>query len=109
MRKSFFLTLIFTFIFSISAFAFGKKNIAGYIQVYGNAPLTFIGFTTDEGEEYSIDIDSKADFTIDDIKIHQGKYLKLTGIVNEKELLGFQTLKDGRFIVSKFKIIEEKQ
>lgn len=92
---------------SIFAFSlFGKKTIIGHIEIYGNAPFTFIGFITNDGEKYTLDIDSDADFTIQDITKHQGEYLKLTGIVNEKELMGFQTLKNGRFVVSKFKVLK---
>ncbi len=86
-----------------AAFAFGKKTITGYIQIYGNAPHTFVGFVTEDGKQYSLDIDSSAKFTINDISSHQGEMLKLTGVVNDKELIGFQTLRDGRFVVSKFK------
>lgn len=103
MKKSIFAVIFLVAMTSIFAWG-GKKTITGHIQIYGNAPFTFVGFVTDDGEEYSLDIDSKADFTIKDIKTHQGELLKLTGVVNEKELMGFQTLKDGRFIVSKFKV-----
>ena len=62
-----------------------------------------MGFVTNDGKQFSLDIDPAAKFSIQDITEHQGEQLKLTGVVNEKELIGFQTLRDGRFIVSKFK------
>ena len=105
MKKTFFAIVLM--VAGLAAFAFGKKTITGHIQIYGNAPFTFVGFVTDEGEKYSLDIDPKADFTIKDIQAHQGEPLKLTGVVNEKELMGFQTLKNGRFVVSKFKVMEK--
>ncbi len=106
MKKSIFITLILAMLLSASAFAFGnKKTITGHIQIYGSAPMTFVGFITDEGKKYSLDIAPNADFTIQDIKQNQGKLLKLTGVVNEKELIGFQTLDDGRFVVNKFKVL----
>lgn len=86
-----------------AAFAAGKRTITGRIQIYGNAPHTFVGFVTTDGKQFSLDIDPAAKFSIQDITEHQGEQLKLTGVVNEKELIGFQTLRDGRFIVSKFK------
>ncbi len=104
MKKSILALLIL--IAGFGAFAFGKKSIKGHIKIYGNSPFTFVGFVTEDGEKYSLDIDPKADFTLKDIQQHQGETLKLTGIVNDKELIGFQTLKDGRFVVSKFKVVE---
>ncbi|MBR4629731.1 MAG: hypothetical protein IKO57_04740 [Treponema sp.] len=104
MKKTFLIVALM--IAGLAAFAFGKKTITGHIKIYGNEPFTFVGFVTDDGEKYSLDIDPKADFTIQDIQAHQGEPLKLTGIVNDKELIGFQTLKNGRFVVSKFKVIE---
>lgn len=86
-----------------AAFAASKKTVTGHIQIYGSAPHTFVGFVTTDGKQYSLDIDPNAKFSIQDITEHQGEQLKLTGVVNEKELIGFQTLRDGRFIVSKFK------
>jgi len=102
MKKSILITL---FMFFSVAFACSSKSIIGHIQIYGNAPFTFVGFITESGEKYSLDVDSSADFSIKDIKKNQGKRLKLTGSINEKELQGFQTLKNGRFIVKKYKIL----
>lgn len=104
--KKFICTVLFFSVFAIVFAWCGKKTITGHIQIYGNAPFTFVGFITDNGEEYSLDIDPKANFTIRDINEKQGKVLKLTGIINDKELMGFQTLKNGRFMVIKFKTIE---
>ena len=109
MRKSFFsaIALAVIALASFPAAAFGgKKSITGHIQIYGNAPFTFVGFITESGEKYSLDIAPEAEFTIQDIKNEQGNRLKLTGFVNEKELLGFQTLDDGRFVVMKYKILK---
>ncbi|WP_191013460.1 hypothetical protein [Treponema zioleckii] len=105
MRKSIFAIFIVATIACTSIFAIGgKKNVYGHIEIYGSAPMTFVGFVTEEGEKYSIDIAPDANFTIDDFTKYQGKRLKLTGIVNSKELWGFQTLENGRFVVSKFKV-----
>ncbi len=97
-----FATLFAIAISAVAAFSW-KKTITGYIQIYGSAPHTFVGFITDDGKQYSLDIDSDAKFSMNDISAHQGEQLKLTGIINQKELIGFQTLRDGRFVVSKFK------
>lgn len=104
MKKTFLIAVLM--VAGLAAFAFGKKSIKGHIQIYGNEPFTFVGFITENDEEYSLDIDPKAEFTIKDIQKLQGKPLKLTGVVNDKELIGFQTLKNGRFVVSKFKVVE---
>lgn len=102
-----FISIALVLFLAACAFAFGKKTISGHIRIYGSTPMTFVGFVTDTGEEYSLDIDPKADFTIEDINALQGRHLKLTGVVNEKELIGFQTLKDGRFMVSKYKVSKD--
>lgn len=104
-----FLTIAVVLLVGASAFAFsfGKKSITGTIQIYGSAPMTFVGFVTDKGEKYSLDIDAGANFTIKDITAHQGEPLKLTGVINKKELFGFQTLENGRFVVSKYKVLKK--
>ena len=107
MRK----TILFVAAVMISAAAyafpfFGKKSITGYIQIYGSEPHTFVGFVTDKGKNYTLDVAHDAPFTIRDITEKQGKMLTLKGVVNSKELPGFKTLKDGRFVVSKFTVVE---
>lgn len=107
MKKFIALATIFVLGVSAFAFSFGKKSITGTIQIYGSAPMTFVGFETTKGEKYSLDIAPDAKFTINDIKELQGEPLKLTGVINKKELMGFQTLKDGRFVVYKYKVLKK--
>ena len=105
MRKFVFALALAVAIFPAGAFG-GKKNVVGYIQMYGNEPFTFVGFVTENGKKYSLDIAPDAKFSMHDIIENQGKKLRLTGYANEKELIGFQTLENGRFVVTKFKAVE---
>src|SRR5574344_1895780 len=96
-KKIFFLALsVFTlsFVFSMS-----KKNVTltGLVNIYGNSPFTYVGFVTDAGKEYAIDISEESEVTLEYLQKMQGTKLELTGKIEKKS--GFNDLKDGRFIV----------
>ena len=107
MKKTSFVAALLALVVACGAFAFGKTAVVGRIKIYGSAPMTFVGFVAETGEQYSLDIAPNAKFSLQELCEHQGEPLRLTGVVNKKELFGFQTLADGRFVVSKYKVLKK--
>lgn len=105
MKRKIFLFALFVLSTSL-VFSMSKRNvtITGLVHIYGNAPFTYVGFVTDNGKEYSIDISEDSEVTLEYLQSMQGYVLELTGKVEKKS--GFQDLKDGRFLV---KSAEEKE
>lgn len=98
MKRKIFLFALFilasSFIFSMS-----KRNntITGLVHIYGNAPFTYVGFVTDDGKEYAVDISKDSEVTVEYLKSMQGTKLELTGKIEKPS--GFNDLHDGRFVV----------
>lgn len=89
-----FFVLLTSLVFSMS-----KKNetITGLVHIYGNAPFTYVGFVTDDGKEYAVDISEGSEVTVEYLKSMQGTKLELTGKIEKP--IGFNDLHDGRFVV----------
>lgn len=98
MKRKIFLFALFvlasSFVFSMS-----KRNvtITGLVHIYGNSPFTYVGFVTDDGKEYAVDISKGSEVTVEYLKNMQGVKLELTGKIEKP--IGFNDLKNGRFVV----------
>lgn len=106
MKKS---VVAFVMLFlSFNAFACFKKSVKGYINYYGNAPFEIPGLVADDGKLYAITVDPKAKISMEDITSLQGNHIQFTGKIDKKSIGGSDSLKDGKFVVSKVKKIPVK-
>ena len=90
-------------------FAFGGKapqTIVGHINFYGNEPFAYPGVVTVEGLEYTLYVPEGSEFTLKDITANQGLMLEFKGRIDDSQKGGFQVLKDGVFVVEKFKVLK---
>lgn len=105
MRKSVSTVLAFL-LCCAAAFAFSKASDSdeaeGFINYYGNAPVEFAGFMTEDGKLYTLAVEEGASFTLEDITALQGTRLHIEGRIEKKSGDSFQALKDGVFFVSSY-------
>lgn len=105
MRKSI-LTVIAIFLCCAAVFAFSKASDSdeaeGFINYYGNTPVEFAGFMTEDGKLYTLAVEEGASFTLEDITALQGTRLHIEGRIEKNSRSGFQALKDGVFFVSSY-------
>lgn len=107
MKKILFLILIL--VSCACCFGFGGKSpvsVVGHIKFYGNAPFESPGIETVDGNLYAVQVEEDSGVSLDEIKSTQGKMIELTGRVEKQEKLAFNSLRDGIFVVSEFKILE---
>lgn len=107
MKKTF-IAFIAVLLAAFSAFTFGGKapvSVTGYLKFYGNEPFVYPGIETTDGLLYGIEIEDGAGFSKADIKEMHGHLIKLSGHI-EKNDRGLNSLKDGVFVASEYKIIE---
>lgn len=78
----------------------------GGIKVYGNEPFTFIGFSCDDGELYTL---IGSDKLISELSNNQGYHLEIKGYVEKPNETDRQMnkLKNGYLVVEKWKKIDE--
>ena len=106
--KKFVLLFVSSFLLCGELFAFGGKappTIVGHINFYGNEPFAYPGVVTVEGLEYTLYVPEGSDFTLKDITASQGQMLEFKGRIDDSQKGGFQVLKDGVFVVEKFKVL----
>lgn len=93
-----------------AAFCGGKADSSapdhatGYIKWYGNAPMTYPGFVTDDGRIFSLATEDGSEITVDEITALQGRVLVIDGRIDRLQIGGFQVLKDGVFVVTGYKV-----
>ena len=96
--------LLLSLVFVAGLVAYSPKmTVSGLVHIYGSAPHTYVGFVTDEGKEYSLQVAEKSNVTLKQLSDLQGVHLELTGVMrkySKNEIKGFMELKDGLFIVS---------
>ena len=105
--------IILFFFISFNMFSFSKphKEITGdvktgFVKIYGNEPFTFVGFKTQDGEEYRLLAD---DDVLSLFRQKQGFLIRITGKIeeqNDENTFHFQNLKDGAFKVESWDVIE---
>lgn len=98
---------------TILVFSFSKPNvndsvsIAGYVKLYGNEPFTFLGFTSDSGEKYSLIADENI---LQEVRKAQGKKIVIKGykktVEDNEKTFNLNTLKDGTFTVIEWEFKE---
>src|SRR5574344_1197953 len=102
--KKVFISLFISLVAVAAIYTFSpKQKITGLVHIYGSAPHTYVGFVTDEGKEYSLQVAEKSNGTLKQLSDLQGVHLELTGVMrkySKNEIKGFMELKDGLFIVS---------
>ena len=47
-------------------------------------------------------------FTLNDITALQGNFIELKGKIDNSQPVGFEVLKDGIFVVKKYKVVNKK-
>lgn len=106
--KKIFATVLFTgfFVSAIFCYSRAKDTVVGHIQIYGNAPVTYAGIVTVEGQVYTIYVPEGSDFSVADITAKQGSPIELTGKIDKSQKGGFQVLKDGVFTVYEWRVLE---
>ncbi len=113
MKKSILLFILLLTAAAGIVFANGKgdsvpvEKAVGHINWYGNAPVAYPGLVTIEGQVYSLAVEQGASFSVKDITALQGHLIQVEGHINRQEIGGFQVLKDGIFVVNKFKDLSE--
>lgn len=104
-----FLISLLVLICGAGVFAFGGKapaSVVGHIKFYGNAPFEYPGIETVDGNLYAVQVEEDSGVSLDEIKSTQGKMIELTGRVEKQNKFAFNSLRDGIFVVSEFKILE---
>ena len=111
--KKLILLLLTTIFMTLSVFSYSKphKEITGdvktgFVKIYGNEPFTFVGFRTQDGEEYRLLAD---DDVLSLFRQKQGFLIRITGKIeeqNDENTFHFQNLKDGVFKVESWEVIE---
>lgn len=111
--------LIFLLCCSIT-FAFGgrppKKSgndtklvtVIGHVNVYGSMPQTYLGIVTEDKKVYTILAEKDV---LVQLQKTQGKMIAFTGEIIQKDdtenkSMPFQTLKDGKFNLTSWKIVQ---
>jgi len=74
----------------------------GFIQWFGNSPVEYAGFKTDDGKLYTLEVAENAKFKLKDITRLNGHLLHIEGKVRKSKEGFFQELKDGVFYVEKY-------
>lgn len=106
--------LVLLFITTAFCFAYSKpKKVAsqevvktGGVKVYGNEPFTFLGFSCDDGELYTL---VGSDKLMSELSSNQGYHLEIKGYVENPNETDRQMnkLKNGYLVVEKWKKIDE--
>lgn len=74
----------------------------GFIQWFGNSPVEYAGFKTDDGKLYTLEVAENAKFKLKDITRLNGHLLHIEGKVRKSKKESFLELKDGVFYVEKY-------
>lgn len=75
-------------------------SVIGFVQIFGNEPVTIVGFVDSSGKEYTL---AATDEVLTALREHQGQKLVVAGKhIPAEEPLGFKQLKDGTLYVSNF-------
>ncbi len=102
------LFVLCTAVLSLSAlslsFSSPVQNLKGSIQFFGNAPFVFPGFVTEDGSQYTLEAQSGADFTVDDISSHAGELIEISG-KKKKKKVGPNSLSGGHIIVESYEVL----
>ena len=95
--------LLIAAVAATALFAYSQKmKISGLVHIYGSEPHTFVGFVTDDGKQYSLEVTDKSEVTLKQLQAMQGIHLELAGQLKKKakgSIPGFMELKDGTFFV----------
>jgi hypothetical protein len=101
--KKVFISLFISLVAVAAICAFSpKQKITGLVHIYGSEPHTYVGFVTDEGKQYSLEVAKDSDVTLQQLQAMQGIHLELAGQLKKKtkgSAPGFMELKDGTFFV----------
>ena len=107
MKKISIFTIIITLLATVILSSYSEpkvKTIRGTIKSYGAEPLTYPGVTTTKGKEYII---IASEETKQELLARQGKLIEFTGfIINDKDALPSESLKDGAFKIETWQVIE---
>lgn len=116
MKKILLALILITTSAILSAYSKPIKNaemtLTGFIKVYGNEPVTFLGLKTDDGREFKIQADQN---TLSELQNNQGYKIEITGIVekpakikSQDQAISLDSLKDGKIIVAKWKSLGQQ-
>src|SRR5574344_365657 len=101
--KKVFISLFISLVAVAAIYTFSpKQKITGLVHIYGSEPHTYVGFVTDEGKQYSLEVAKDSDVTLQQLQAMQGIHLELAGQLKKKtkgSAPGFMELKDGTFFV----------
>lgn len=111
MKKIFSVLLIVVSLAGL-CFARGRTDssdvVSGYINWYGNEPFAYPGLVTEDGRVFTITVAEGEKFTLNDITALQGNLIELKGKIDNSQPVGFEVLKDGIFVVKKYKVVNKK-
>lgn len=81
-------------------------SIRGYINYYGNAPVETPAFKSDDGKIYLLEIDPTAQISLDELLLHAGEHLELSGqIETEESKFALPISQNGTIIITSYKRI----